>query len=172
MRPMAALRGETGSLGAWLSRLTSSDCVEAPPSPTWRASSGAGEALTTKDFVALNLVWKEIEVEPHDIVVAKVTHDRKVGAFALGNKHIRAGVTNVNTSNPVPRLSFSADASGVMATCAYGYCRSASMGVDQEKNTFSMMTTAWKSTMPSSDSITSAPKAAGVLKNAVAAMIW
>ena len=52
------------------------------------------------------------------------------------------------------------------------HCKSASIGVDQEKNTLSMITTAWNSVMPSSDRITSAPNAAGVLKNAVAAMIW
>ena len=74
------------------------------------ASSGA---MTAKgDFIALNLVWKEIKVRPFGWVIVKVGHKSGMGDFSLGNKHIRVGVTNVNMDNPVPSLTMRAGGSG------------------------------------------------------------
>ena len=81
--------------------------------------SGAGaQVKARREPVVPNLVWKEIEVEPNDIVIAKVTNKGRPGDFALGSKHLRVGVTNVNTDNPVPGLNLSAGDSGATVDLA------------------------------------------------------
>ena len=113
----------TGTLVVWTSGefATELELLDADGNPlaaavrtsAVRASGVSAQATAKGDFIALNLVWKETKVQPQDRVIVKVGHKSGVGGFSLGNKHIQAGVTNVNTDNPVPRLSFSADGAGV-----------------------------------------------------------
>ena len=70
--------------------------------PSATRSPGATGRLTPKREVLNPLFWDEIRVQARDTVIAKVTSKGRLGSFALGNRHIQVGVTNVNRDNPAP----------------------------------------------------------------------
>ena len=63
--------------------------------------------------LAPNLSSKEFKVRVGDRVNVKVGYKSGVGGFKLESKNVQAGMTNVNTSNPVSSVNVQAGASGV-----------------------------------------------------------
>ena len=76
-------------------------------------SAVSGVVMAKAATLAPNLSSKEYKVLAGDRVIVKVGHKSGLGGFNLESKNVRAGVTNVNASNPVPSLNVSAGGSGV-----------------------------------------------------------
>ena len=110
----------TGTLVVWTSGevATELDLLDADGSPLAFAArtstpASSGAAMAKAAYVALNLTSKEAKVRVGDRVIVRVGHKSGVGGFKLQSKNVRLGVTNVNTSNPVPSLDVQAGGSGV-----------------------------------------------------------
>ena len=111
---------QSGTLVVWTSGDVATDlelldeagnALTAAARPSTPPSSRVGGAKATN--IAPNFTSREVKVRAGDHVIVKVGHKSGVGGFKLDSKNVRLGVTNVNTSNPVPSVSVQAGAAGV-----------------------------------------------------------